>query len=65
MTAKSRNRLQEPSRAETQRLKVDLFDPFERIFRPRSWIDSFAGFAEVADLGTFRDDGRDPGSKTG
>lgn len=65
MTAKSSNRLQEPSRAESQRLKVDLFDPFERIFRPRSWIDSFAGFAEVTDLGTFPNDGRDPGGKKG
>lgn len=59
MTAKSRNKPKDTSRAQNRAPTVELFDPFERIFRHRSWIDSYAGFAEVSDFSAFSDGGGD------
>lgn len=59
MTAKPRSKPKDTSRAQNQGPTVDLFDPFERMFRHRSWIDSYAGFAEVSDFSAFSDTGRE------
>ena len=59
MTAKPGSKSKDTSRTQNQGTNVNLFDPFERIFRHRSWIDSYAGFAEVSDFSAFSDAGRE------
>jgi hypothetical protein len=59
MTAKPGSKPKDTSRTQNQGTNVNLFDPFERIFRHRSWIDSYAGFAEVSDFSAFSDAGRE------
>ncbi len=59
MTAKPGSKPKDTSRTQNQGTNVNLFDRFERIFRHRSWIDSYAGFAEVSDFSAFSDAGRE------
>jgi hypothetical protein len=61
MTASTSSQTQNHARAGHRRPEARLFDPFEHIFKPRNWTESFAGFADSPTMDASGDGTGGPG----